>query len=73
MDTAGAEEAEVKSPIGQDFCFLALKPLIQFYNTNKLDLLAEAKLKENLKNFSRGYRGLTYSAWLLNVNNLDQG
>ena len=45
--TAGAEEAEVKSPIGQDFCFLAPKPLIQFYNTNKLDLLAEAKLKEN--------------------------
>lgn len=75
MGTAGAEEAEVKSPIGQDFCFLAFKLLIQFYNTNKLDLLAEAKLKENnkKKNFSRGYRGLTYSTWLLNINNLDQG
>lgn len=47
MGTARAEEAEVKSPIGQDFCFLAFKLLIQFYNTNKLDLLAEAKLKEN--------------------------
>lgn len=49
MGTAGAEEAEVKSAIGQDFCFLAFKLLIQFYNTNKLDLLAEAKLKENKK------------------------
>ena len=49
MGTAGAEEAEVKSPIGQDFCFLAFKLLIQFYNTSKLDLLAEAKLKENKK------------------------
>lgn len=51
MGTAGAEEAEVRSPLGQDFCFLALHPLIQFYNTNKLDLLAEAKLEQ--KNLSK--------------------